>query len=493
MLSAEPTSPTAAPPILVVEDDPETRELVAGMLRNKQYDVVAVADANEAIEALRRPDPRVSAVLTDVDLGRGATGLDLCQKVAEIQPDLPVIVLTASGNYDTAVAAIRAGAYDFIAKPIASEALLIALQRAVSHRQLRGELRRLRDVVEHGGIEGLLGESPVMKQVGELIGQVAEGDASVLITGESGTGKEVVARAIHARSGRHDRPFVAVDCAAVPAGLIESELFGHVKGAFTDAKSDRPGLLVQADGGTLFLDELGELPLEVQAKLLRVLQERTVRPVGGEVEVPFDTRLICATNRDLELAVAAGKFRADLFYRVNVVHLNLPPLRDRRGDVLLLAQHFLERFAERTGKPVVAFSGPAAQRLLDYAWPGNVRELENCVERAVTLTRGSEIAVDDLPEKVREHVTTRFEPAGDDPKELLPLSEIEQRYIRRVLAAVHGNKTHAARILGLDRRSLYRRLDKSRQQQGGGDAGNGASGNGHGNGHGDGGAPPSVS
>jgi two-component system response regulator HydG len=450
---------TSSPSVLVVEDDADTRDLVAGMLRQRDFDVVTAADAGEAIERIRTAD--VSAVLTDIDFGHGASGLDLCQRVAEIQPDLPVIVITGSGNLDTAIAAIRAGAYDFIAKPIASEPLLLSLQRAVGHNQLRGELRRLRKAfAATNGQGGMIGDSPAMRQVHEVLGQIADGDASVLISGESGTGKELVARAIHDRSPRAGKPFVAINCAAVPPNLLESELFGHVRGAFTDAKANRNGLFVQADGGTLFLDEIGELPLDLQAKLLRVLQERTVRPVGGEDEIPFDARIISATNRDLERAVESGGFRADLFYRVNVVQMTLPPLRERRGDVLLLAQHFLERIAAQGNKQVTGFSPPAAQRLLDYHWPGNVRELENCVERAVTLTRNAEIAVDDLPEKVRDHVTARYEPEGDDPAELMPLEEIEKRYIRRVLAAVHGNKTHAARILGLDRRSLYRRLDK---------------------------------
>jgi two-component system, NtrC family, response regulator AtoC len=463
MTSVSPLSANenAAPSsnVLVVEDDPDTRDLVAGLLRHRHYEVLTASDAAEALDTLRGQE--VSAVVADVDLGHGQSGLELCQRVAEIQPDLPVIVITGSGNLDTAVAAIRAGAYDFISKPIASETLLIALQRAVGHNQLRGELRRLRQAVEASNAPGgMVGESPAMRHIYELVGQVAEGDASILITGESGTGKELVARAIHDRSPRGERPFVAINCAAVPPNLLESELFGHVRGAFTDAKTARSGLFVQADGGTLFLDEIGELPLDVQAKLLRVLQERAVRPVGGEEEIPFDARIICATNRDLERQVEAGHFRADLFYRINVVQMHLPALRERRGDVLLLAQHFLDRIAARTAKPVVGFSGPAAQKLLDYHWPGNVRELENCVERAVTLTRNTEIAVDDLPEKVRDHVTERYEPQGDDPAELLPLEEIEKRYIRRVLAAVGGNKTHAARILGLDRRSLYRRLEK---------------------------------
>src|SRR5262249_6924250 len=290
------------------------------------------------------------------------------------------------------------------------------------------------------------------------IEQVAGADATVLITGESGTGKELVARAIHELGPRAEAPFVAINCAAIPASLLESELFGHVKGAFTDAKGQKRGLFVQASSGTLFLDEIGEMPAEVQVKLLRVLQERRVRPVGGEEEVPFDARLIAATNRDLETEVEDGRFRPDLYYRINVVHIEVPPLRSRQGDILVMAQHFLRRHAERSRKDVVGISRPAAQKLLDYDWPGNVRELENCLERAVALTRMSEIGVDDLPERVREHQSKKLE-VSDNPEEMITLEEMERRYVRRVLAACGGNKTQAAKTLGLDRRTLYRRLE----------------------------------
>ena len=296
----------------------------------------------------------------------------------------------------------------------------------------------------------------------------------MLISGESGTGKELVARAIHERSARKEAPFIAINCAAMPASLLESELFGHVKGAFTDAKRSRPGLFLQAAGGTLFLDEIGEMPLEMQAKLLRVLQERTVRPVGGDTEVPFSARLVTATNRDLEVEVEERRFREDLFYRVNVVHVSVPPLRARQGDVLELAHAFVRRIAARTSKVVEGISPEAAQRLIDYDWPGNVRELDNCIERAVALTRTAEIAVDDLPEKIRNHRSARIVIDGDDPAELITLAEMEHRYVYRVLAACGGNKTQAARVLGIDRRSLYRRLDdhkdaRDRRRDGGHD------------------------
>jgi DNA-binding NtrC family response regulator len=334
-----------------------------------------------------------------------------------------------------------------------------ALSRAIEHRRLRSEVKQLREVVKRSQSLGeMLGESQAIQSVFQLVETVADSGTTILVTGESGTGKELVARAIHARGPRRDRPFVALNCAAMPVTLLESELFGHVRGAFTDARRDRPGLFVQASGGTLFLDEIGDMPMEMQAKLLRVLQERKVRPVGSDKEIPFDVRLITATNRDLESDIEQGRFRSDLYFRVNVVAIDLPPLRARNRDVLILAQSFLERAALRLDKAVKDISQAAAQRLLDYDWPGNVRELENCIERAVTLTKFSQIAVEDLPERIREHRSERFVIDATDPASLLSLAEVELRYIQRVLAAVGGNKSRAAKILGLDRRSLYRRI-----------------------------------
>jgi two-component system response regulator HydG len=353
------------------------------------------------------------------------------------------------------------GAYDFITKPIDMKLLALTVSRGVQHHRLRDEVRRLRTAVEEArSFEKLIGRSSAMRRVYELIDRLSETDASVLITGESGTGKELVAKAIHERSERKDGPFVAVNCAAVPATLIESELFGHTKGAFTDAKGSRQGLFVEANGGTLFLDEIGELPMEVQPKLLRALQERKVRPVGGNEEIPFDARIIAATNRELEGQIRSGDFREDLYYRINVVQVPVPPLRDRGGDILLLAQHFVERFAARFGKDVDGLATPTAKKLMAYDWPGNVRELENCVERAVALTRMDRLTVEDLPDNIRAYEASRFVMDAEDPQELLTIHELEKRYIHRVLSLVEGNKSRASRILGLDRRTLYRKLDR---------------------------------
>jgi len=371
-----------------------------------------------------------------------------------------VIIVTAHANLALAIQAIRAGAYDFITKPFKIESLAHTVSRAVAHHALQQEVKRLREEVRRvPHIEGLIGESRAMRDVFNLVDQVSQTDATVLVTGESGTGKELIARAIHNASSRANAPFVAINCAAVPASLLESELFGHIKGAFTDAKRTREGLFLQATNGTLFLDEIGEMPIDMQAKLLRVLQERRLRPVGGDEEVPFDTRLITATNRDLEEQVEEKRFREDLYYRVNVIRIHVPPLRSRGNDILLLAQAFIDRMS-RPGRPVRGISMPAAQKLLGYDWPGNVRELENCIERSVALTRFEEIQVDDLPEKIRDHHSARLIIEGDDPEEMPTLEEMERRYIRRVLEALQGNKTQAARVLGVDRRTLYRRMDR---------------------------------
>jgi len=301
-----------------------------------------------------------------------------------------------------------------------------------------------------------------MRHVYELVGRVASSDASVLIHGETGTGKELIARAIHKQSTRSSGPFVAINCAAVPASLIESELFGHARGAFTDAKAPRPGLFVEANGGTLFLDEIGEMPIEVQAKLLRALQERRVRPLGSNSEVAFDARIVSASNRDLESEVAEKRFREDLYYRVNVVKIDLPPLRARGTDVIAIAGAILKKLAPQRS---LTISPAAGQKLMAYEWPGNVRELENCMERAVALMRFETVGVEDLPDKVRSYVADRIVVSAEDATELISLEELERRYVAKVLKMVGGNKSRAAEILGLDRRTLYRKLDRINEEQ----------------------------
>jgi two-component system response regulator HydG len=444
--------------ILLVDDDATLADTLAIGLRKRGFHVATGTSAGEAMQALDRED--FDVVVTDLNM-RGMGGLELCERVVANRPDVPVVVLTAFGNLDSAISAIRAGAYDFINKPVEIDVLAIAAERAAAHRRLREEVRRLR--VEAGKaprFDALVGASPAMQAVYDLIDRVAASEATVLVSGESGTGKELVARAIHANGRRRSGPFVAINCAAMPETLLESELFGHAKGAFTDAKTAEPGLFSRASHGTILLDEIGDMPLGLQPKLLRVLQERTVRPVGGREEVPIDVRVIAATNRDLESAVEEGRFREDLYYRINVVHVPLPPLRARVGDILPLAQHFLAVFASRASKSVAGIGAPAAEKLVTYAWPGNVRELQNCMERAVALTRFEQIVVDDLPEKIRDYRRSHVLVASDDPSELVPLEEVERRYVARVMEAVGGNKTAAARILGIERKRLYRMLER---------------------------------
>ncbi|MCA9652830.1 MAG: sigma-54-dependent Fis family transcriptional regulator [Myxococcales bacterium] len=444
--------------LLVVDDDESTCELLEALLGREGFDVRTVGSAEAALAHLE--DPELDAVLTDLEM-EGMSGIELCRRVEATRPGLPVVVVTGHVSVDTAVAALRAGAYDFITKPIDPKLLTPVVSRAVRHQRMGREVRRLRRALADAQRFGeIIGKSPAMRQVFDRIDRVSGTEASVLITGESGTGKELVARSLHERSRRAEGPFVALNCAALPAGLVESELFGHVRGAFTGAQQARDGLFVQAKGGTLFLDEIGELPLEMQPKLLRALQERRVRPVGGTEEVELDVRLVTATNRDLAAEVDAGRFREDLLYRIDVVRLELPPLRMRGRDVLLLAQSFIERYATQFEREVRGLEPAAAELLLGYDWPGNVRELENCMERAVALTRGERLEPADLPAKIREHQTRPVVVATDDPEDLPTLEELERRYIGRVLEIAGGNKSRAARILGVERRTLYRRLDK---------------------------------
>jgi two-component system response regulator HydG len=400
------------------------------------------------------------AVLTDLGMPE-MNGEQLCARLLDSSNERPIIVVTGNGSLEGAVAAMRAGAFDFVTKPVDPKLLQAAVARAVKHSSLQNEVKRLRaQADEHAPAGQLIGESAPMRRVQDLIRRVGPSDASVLIWGETGTGKELVARAIHQCSSRRDGPFIAINCAAVPATLLESELFGHSRGAFTDAKQARSGLFQKATGGTLFLDEIGEMPLEKQAKLLRALQERTVRPVGSDTEVAFDARIITATHRDLEAAATDGRFRQDLYFRINVVRIDLPPLRDRGSDILRLAHHFLAANAERGGQPALQVGSSVAERLLGYDWPGNVRELENCMERATALAQSGSIAVDDLPDRIRLHQPDRFVVSASEPEELITIDELEKRYILRVLKLVDGNRSRAAVVLGLDRRTLYRKLDR---------------------------------
>ena len=446
------------PRVLFVDDEREMCDVVAMDLARHGFDVVTETSPQQAATLLSLQN--FDAVVTDLQMP-GMNGLDLCARIVANRPDTPVIVVTAFGSLETAIAALRSGAYDFVTKPFDLEVLRFALERAIQHRSLRSEVARLREVVGQARrFEGLLGESAAMQRIFELVERVAETDASVLLTGESGTGKELIARAIHGRSARKGAPFVALNCAAMPENLLESELFGHTKGAFTDAKTARAGLFVEASGGVILLDEIGELPMALQPKLLRALQERKVRPVGGTNEIPFDARIVATTNRDLELMVEERQFREDLFYRINVIHIALPPLRARGNDILLLAQSFVEHYSKTFKKTVTGLSAAVAERLLAYPWPGNVRELQNCIERAVALTRMNEIVVEDLPEKVQGRTLAAAPGRGAvaEPDGFLSLEEIERRHILRAMEVHQGNRGLAADALGIDRKTLYRKL-----------------------------------
>jgi len=438
--------------ILVVDDEDGARTGLEKLLRQAGY-AVDTADGGQAALAvvLDRP-PEV--VITDLRMP-GMDGMALCAKLHEANRDLPVIVVTAVGDVSSAVAAMRAGAADYLIKPIDFDALLMAIARARERHALRLETENLRRQLrerDSQGLRGLIGASPAMQKIYRVARQVAASRATVLITGESGTGKGELARAIHALSPRADAPFVALHCAAVPETLLESAMFGHEKGAFTGADKRRIGRFEQASGGTLFLDEIGELSLVVQTRLLRVLQERAIERVGGNETIAVDVRVIAATHRDLAAAITDGRFREDLYYRLNVVHLEMPPLRTRGGDILVLADAFLRRFAADNAKPIEEFSADARTRLLAGRWPGNVRELENAIERAVVLCEGAQIESDDLPHEERGASHGPLQVPG------ATLAEIERWAILATLDATNGSTAKAAEMLDVSVRTIQYRL-----------------------------------
>ncbi|CAN5702207.1 sigma 54-interacting transcriptional regulator [soil metagenome] len=449
--------------VLVVDDDRAMCEMLVGALAARGFEVQARSSAAEALEASRARD--FDVVVTDINM-REVSGVELCRRLLEGRPLLPVIVMTAYGTLETAIEAIRAGAYDFLPKPFRTEQLAMAIQRGATLARLERKVQRLERAIAPAAFGDLVGNSTAMRELYALLGKLAQSEAPVLIHGETGTGKELIVRAIHKGGPRAAGPLVAINCAAMPPALLESELFGHAKGAFTDARTAKTGLFVAAHGGTLFLDEIGELPMELQPKLLRAIQERVVRPIGATEEVPFDARLVAATNRDLETMVEEHRFRQDLLFRINVLQVAVPPLRARGGDILVLACHFLELAATRAKKRVTGFSPEASQRLMAYVWPGNVRELENCVEAAVALASHDQIAVTDLSERIRAFEPTQIVLAGDDPTTLVTLDELERRYFKRVLETVGGNKSAAAHVLWVERRTLYRMLERAEAEPG---------------------------
>jgi two-component system, NtrC family, response regulator AtoC len=446
--------------VLVVEDDAAMRELLVESLAEEGYHMLSAGGGREGIKQVRAE--RVDLVVTDLRMP-DMNGLDMVREIQAMASPPDVITITAFGTIDTAIKAMKLGAFDYITKPFEIEQLLIAVDRALRDRQLRSEVQRLRsEVADKYRFENIVGRSASMQEVFSLIRRVADSTVTVMITGESGTGKELVAKALHFNSTRASRAFLPVNCAAIPATLLESELFGYKRGAFTDARQDRAGLLVESDGGTVFLDEVAELPPPVQAKLLRVLQEREVRPLGSTQSVSIDVRFVSATNRNLEQMLQSGEFREDLYYRLNVIQIELPPLRERPEDILLLATHMLQAAAKRTGKKARGISPRAAKLLLAYPWPGNARELENVIERALALSQHDEVDISDLPPSLLQRRSPDV--VAEAAARQLTLSDLEREYIQQILDEEHGNKTRAAQRLGLDRKTLYRKLEEYKRE-----------------------------
>jgi two-component system response regulator PilR (NtrC family) len=446
--------------ILVVDDEQSMREFLEIFFRGEGYDVVTAGSVDSGLVAVESDD--FDVVISDIQMP-GRSGLELLGAVRDNAPQTVVIMITAFGTTETAIAAMKQGAYDYVTKPFKVDELRLVVEKALEKRLLSAENQRLRsELRKETRRRQLVGNSRAMEQLYELVGRVANTKTNVLVCGESGTGKELVARAIHDQSERREHPFVAVNCGAIPENLLESELFGHVKGSFTGAVSNKAGLFETAHRGTLFLDEIGELPGSLQVKLLRVIQDKALRRVGGTSDHQVDVRIVAATNRKLEEEVAAGRFREDLYYRLNVIQIALPPLRDRLEDIPLLVQHFVEKFAAEVGKPMKGFSEAAMERLLGYAFPGNVRELENMVERAVALTQSDTIGAESLPPSV-------LEPAPRGPAAKLPLegsnldtlvNEFERGLLQEALRQSRGVKKRAAQLLGISFRSFRYRLEK---------------------------------
>jgi two-component system response regulator HydG len=435
--------------ILVVEDDESMLRFLMDELDEAGFEALGCSGAREALELVRVQ--AVEAIVTDLVMP-GMKGDELLRELRAVAPGVPVVIMTAFGSIESAVDAMREGAYHYLTKPFRIEQLVGTLESALADGRLRRQLHELGDAGADRA--GIVAHSPQMRRALDLIARAAPADTPVLILGESGTGKELLARALHTASPRHTRPFLAINCSAIPETLLESQLFGHRRGAFTDAREDHRGLFQEADGGTILLDEIGDMPRSLQAKLLRVLQQKEVHPLGAAAPVPVDVRVVAATHRDLETLYTAGEFRHDLYYRLNVITIRVPPLRERPEDLAPLVAHFLRKHAQRLGREDATVSVEAMELFRRHAWPGNVRELENAIERALVLGQGPVIRVEDLPDDLAH---APHELVG--PERVRQLSEIEREQILKALRAVNGNKAAAARLLGLDRKTLYRKLD----------------------------------
>ena len=442
--------------IVVVDDEPAQRELIGGFLTKQGHEVFPAGSGAEALAHVQ--DRQVDLVLSDCRMP-GMSGPDLLQKIKAVNPEIPLILMTAYGTVETAVQAMKDGAADYLTKPLDLEELLVRVGRVTEQARLKSEVRELqRQLVERHRLDGIIGESGRMQEVLALVTRVAPSDATVLIRGESGIGKELIARAIHFNSRRAAGPLVSLNCAALPEQLLESELFGHERGAFTGAVAQRKGRFEQADGGTIFLDEIGDLSPTLQVKLLRVLQEREFERVGGNKTLGMDVRVLAATHRDLEQAMRDGRFREDFYYRLNVVTIQIPPLRDRREDIPLLLDHFLRKFAEKNRRDVTGLTAAARDAFLKYDYPGNIRELENLVERAVLLCRGRVIDLEDLPAAVRPGERSSDQPESRRLPDIL--GHIERQTIREALERCGGVQTQAAEVLGISERVLRYKMKK---------------------------------
>ncbi len=431
--------------------------MLSDVLKEEGFSVHTTGESFEASKILKKEE--FDVIVTDLKM-KGLKGLDLLEVAHKVAPMTPVIIITAFGTIESAIKAMKMGAYDYITKPFQMDELVLTVRKALENRLLKKEVIRLRKEVESRyDFHQLIGKSPSMQKIYDLIERISDSSSNVLITGESGTGKELVAKAIHYNGVRKEGPFVAINCAAIPETLLESELFGYKKGAFTDAKSDKKGLIFEANEGTLFLDEITEMPLTLQAKLLRVIEEREVRPLGDTNSYPIDVRIISTSNRDIASLIQQGRFREDLYYRLKVIDIEMPPLRERKEDIPILVQHFIHKFSKELKKAVSSVSEDALKILLNYFWPGNVRELENIIQRAITLSQHEVILPDDLPASIIQKTDEKlFEKAME---EKFTLDQLEKEYIKRVLIETGGNKSKAAERLGLDRKTLYRKLEET--------------------------------
>jgi DNA-binding NtrC family response regulator len=442
--------------ILVVDDDPEMCGLLSDVLRGEGFSVLAIGESLEASKILKKEE--FDVIITDLKM-KGLKGLDLLEEAKKVAIQTPVIIITAFGTIESAIQAMKMGAYDYITKPFRIDEIVLTVKKALENRLLKKEVVRLKKEVESRyHFHQIIGKSPSMQKIYDLIERISDSSNNVLITGESGTGKELVAKAIHYSGIRKEGPFIAINCAAIPETLLESELFGYKRGAFTDAKSDKKGLIFEAAEGTLFLDEITEMSPLLQAKLLRVIEEREVRPLGDTNSYRIDVRIISASNRDIKELIRQARFREDLYYRLKVIDIELPPLRERREDIPLLVQHFINRFGNEPKKNVSGVSEDTLRILINYSWPGNVRELENIIQRAIALCQHEVVILEDLPTPVLQEADENLVEKG--LREKYTLDQLEKEYIRKVLIEVGGNKTRAAEILGLDRKTLYRKLEE---------------------------------